>query len=282
VSDSYSGHALIPHLNVLQNLYLSQLDKKEHDAYRVLYFNLEFLPYTLGAAWYAVAELGRLQHELSSEVKDEAFTDADVIGLSSNARDRMTFEVDAFLEAARRAQNAVLFYLSYGLKKSLPSSLYDLVQNMKKKKTYALPERLCTNLLKYWEEHGSKLRDYRDRSQHTAFITSDARLFRDSQGRRAMYFALPSNPEEGSPARLRFENPPIHAFTYVLNEFHALVCITHWITSGLVPPGLTARMAVTVFRDGLTLDVRGNLVPNLETVPEEVARLQAALNKKTS
>jgi len=279
VPDTYSGHSLIPHLNVLQNLYLSRLDKSERDAYEVLYFNLEFLPYTLGAAWYALAELGRLQCELSAEVSDEAFTNAHVIGLSSDARDRMAFEVDAFLEAARRSQNAVLFYLSHGLKKSFSGSLYKFVKKLEQHETFGLPEKLRANILKYWEDHGRRLRDYRNRSQHTAYITSDARLFRDPEGRRAIHFVLPSNPEEESPARLRFGDPPIHAFTYLLNEFYALVCITHWITAGLVPSGLTARMAVRVFRGGLSLDLSGNPVPNADTVAKEVARLQAALNK---
>ena len=275
----YSGHFLIPHLNVLQKHFLDPL-RDQDDRFRATYFDLELLPYTIGAAWFALAELARVQHEASTEVKDSAFADADVIGLTSAVRDRLTFAVDGFLDAARRAQNAVIAYLGRGLKISLPRSMSELIKKLRAGKL-RLPSPVKTQLLKYWDSHGQRLKNYRDLAQHHALITSDARLFRDAENRRALYFVLPSNPEVKSAPKLQFGTPAVHAFPYLVDEFLALVGIIHWLTAGLVPSGVTARMALVVCRDAFTLGVSGHLVPNPASLAEEINRLQAALHRAT-
>src|SRR5437667_3248798 len=130
MSPRYSGHTLIPHLNVLENLYLHAKPLKD-DQFRTLFYDLELLPYTLGLCWYAVTELARMQDELSKAFSDEAFKESTIHGLGDEARDRMTYAIDAFLDAARRSQNAVIHYLRRWLGKQLPLSMNKLVKAMR-------------------------------------------------------------------------------------------------------------------------------------------------------
>src|SRR6266550_2894726 len=250
----HSGHTLIPHLNVLQNLYLHEKPLNE-DQFRTLFYDLELLPYTLGLCWYAVTELARTQDELSKGFSEEEFKESDIHGLGNEARDRMTYAIDAFLDAARRSQNAVIYYLRRDLGMQLPLSMNKLVKGIKAR-SIQLPEGLQAGILRYWDEHGLRLKQYRDLAQHHALVTSDARLFQGSSGERAMYFALPNNPEVASPARLRFGTPPVQAFPYVANQFLHLVSHIHWITAAMAR-GVSGRMALMVFRDGVSLDLTG-------------------------
>lgn len=272
-----SAHDLLPHLNTLQHLFTDRV-RDDHDAYRTTFYDLERLPHALGAAGYAVSELARLQQKFADEVPDQAFQEADVIGLSSEARDAMTFTVDAFFDACRRAQDGLIPYLTRSFRESLPKSFSRLAKGMEAGK-YTLPDRLGANLLKYWENHGRQLKDYRDMIQHHAQVTSDARLFLRS-GQRYMHFALASNPEVASAAKLRFENPPVHAYSYLLDEYFALAIFAHWVTLGLVPAGYTARMAVRVFRDALSINVSGTEVPTSASFQTQLDRLQETLEEQ--
>jgi hypothetical protein len=94
-----------------------------------------------------------------------------------------------------------------------------------------------------------------------------------------MYFVLPSNPEVASPARLVFGNPPVQAFPYVANQFLYLVSHIHWITAAMAR-GVSGRMALIVFRDGVTLGLTGHVVPTEETISAKVAELREALSKR--
>lgn len=153
----YSGHTLIPHL---QNLFLHQKALNE-DQFRTLFYDLELLPYTLGLCWHAVIELARIQDEFSKAFADEAFKDATIHGLGDEARDRMTYAIDAFLDAARRSQNAVIYYIRRHLGKQLPLSMNKLVKGIRAG-SIQLPEGLQAGILKYWDEHGLRLKQYRD------------------------------------------------------------------------------------------------------------------------
>lgn len=273
----YSGHTLIPHLNVLQNLYLHRKPLNE-DQFRTLFYDLELLPYTLGLCWHSVTDLAKTQHELSQAFSDEAFKESDIHGLGDEARDRMTYAIDGFLDAARRSQNAVIYYIRRELGQQLPLSMNKLVKGIRTG-SIQLPDGLQAGILKYWDEHGLRLKHYRDLAQHHALVTSDARLFQGSNGQRAMYFVLPSNPEVASPARLVFSNPPVQAFPYVANQFLHLVSHIHWITAAMAR-GVSGRMALMVFRDGVSLDMTGHAVPTEETVATKVVELREALAKR--
>ena len=164
----------------------------------------------------------------------------------------MSFMVDSFLDAGRRAQNAVIHYLSRGMKTSLPMSMTDLVNGLKKGKL-KVPNPPCQGIIEYWEQHGQQLTYYRDLAQHHALITSDARAFRAPDGRIGIYFLLPSNPEAKSAAKLVFGVPRVHVYEFVREQFKRLLVFLYWLTKGLVRPGETGGMSLLVFREPLTL-----------------------------
>ena len=63
---NHSGHDLISHLNVLQHDYLHR-EELDHDAYRTAFYDLDLLPYVLGAAGKAVSDLAAAQNRLAEE-----------------------------------------------------------------------------------------------------------------------------------------------------------------------------------------------------------------------
>jgi hypothetical protein len=262
---NFSGHTLIPHLNVLQNHFLGPL-RNDDERFRRTYFDLEMLPYALGAAWYSLYELARVQTELVRSIPISELESTTILGLGSEPRDRMSYTIDGFLDAARRAQNGVMHYLSRGLKLSLPNSMTDLVGRIKKGKSM-LPDPPSRQILEYWHQHGQRLKDYRDLAQHHALVASDARAFLSSDKQIGLYLLLPSNPEAKSASKLVFGSPRIHAYEYVRAEFYRLVGFLHWLTKGLVPKGGGGGISIVVFREPVTL---GPMEGNAPADPEKL------------
>src|SRR5947209_11031311 len=110
ISD-FSGHLLIPHLSTLENRFIDPL-KKDDARFRSAFFDLEMLPYALGGAWHAWHELARAQQEIVAAIPLGNFEGNTIQGLGRAERDKMSCMVDSFLDAGRRAQNAVIHYLS--------------------------------------------------------------------------------------------------------------------------------------------------------------------------
>ncbi len=225
---AFSGHQLLPYLRTLQDRYLKPLENDE-ERFRSAYFDLELLPYSMGATWYALSEFARLQREVIAEIGSERPKDAVFYGLPVAQRDILSFMFDNFLDSARRSQNAVIHYLSRGLKISLPGSMNVLVRRLKDE-TKPFPPGPRSRLLNYWDMFGKRLKDYRDLSQHHALVTSDARLIRSDEGRIGVYLMLPSNPEVKSAGKLKFGDPEVHAFPYAKREFKALVETFDWLS----------------------------------------------------
>jgi hypothetical protein len=246
---AYSGHALLPHLNVLQEHFLKPLTDND-ERFCSTYFDLELLPYAMGATRYALSEFARLQREIVAEFSAERLEGLAFFGLSPDQRDLLSYMLDNFLDSARRAQDAVIHYLSRGLKVSLPSSMHALVQKLRNG-SIVLPERPQQEILKYWDAHGQRLKDYRDLSQHHALVASDARIIRSDDGRVGVYLLLPSNPEVKNTGRLIFGSPNIHAFPYAKRQFKVLLVFSDWLTKGLLPKPEQRRqlLLTTIFRD---------------------------------
>ncbi len=246
----FSGHLLIPHLSALENRFTTPL-QNDDARFRSTFFDLEMLPYALGGAWYAWYELARIQHEIVAAIPVEQFDGNTILGLGRAERDAMSYAVDAFFDAMRRSQNAVIHYLSRGLKTTLPNSMTDLVEGLKKGK-FKVPNPPRQGIIDYWNQHGQQLKHYRDLAQHHALITSDARAFRAEDGRVGFYFLLPSNPEQKAAARLVFGTPRIHVYEYVREQFKRLLVFIYWLTKGLVRPD-DGGMSLMIFREPLTL-----------------------------
>ena len=275
---NHSGHDLIPHLNVLQHDYLHR-EELDHYAYRTAFYDLELLPYVLGAAGKAVSDLAAAQNRLAEEHHGRLAPNH-IQGLGDDVRDELTYSVDGFLDAARRAQNAVIPYLRRGLRMSLPASMNKLMKALRAGRL-EFPEKLGTNLDRYWTNHGERLKAYRDISQHHSLVTSDVRIFL-ADGRTAVYFVLPSNPEAKSARRLTFGSPPVHALSYLLDEFFALVINLHWITAGLVSATPRTRFAMGVFRDGLSLDMVGQMVLSPAELDAKIDELLEVLKQQAA
>ena len=133
----------------------------------------------------------------------------------------MAFAVDRYLEAARRAQNAVWVYLSRVFRTAVPASLSDIVKNIEKSKLQ-LPFEVARLITQYWGASGKKLKDYRDLSQHHAVVSSDGRVTFLPDGRELIFLVLPNNPEVKSPTDLSYL-PGIHAFPYLLDSYCKLL-----------------------------------------------------------
>ena len=279
---SFSGYQLLPHLQALRTQLLEPL-QDDHERHRSTYFDLELLPYSLGACWHALTESARIQGELIAD-----FTPEDLAGLAFHVikpekRDALSFMVDAFFDAARRAQNAVIHYLSRGLRQSLPSSMNKLVKRLEGGHLQ-LPEGPKEEILKYWEKHGRPLKAYRDLGQHHALVTSDARVMASKDGLVGLYLLLPSNPEEKAAGRLKFGDPEIHALLYMKTEFKVLVAFLDWLTKGLIDPSRPRSVSLLqvprdTIRLGRGVEHRALLIPSREQLEEETATLLARLRR---
>jgi hypothetical protein len=152
----------------------------------------------------------------------------------------IAFAVDAYLDAARRAQNTTSAYLSKVLRTSIPLSLNDLVSNLRISKT-SLPERVSDLITSYWSQSGERLKAYRDLSQHHALVSSDGRVVLLPDDRSAVYLVLPNNPDVKDLAKLSYLDPRIDALPYAMQsycELYAFILeLTHLLLSSATDPG---------------------------------------------
>lgn len=279
---AFSGHQLIPHLAILQSQFLSPLEEGPDERFRSAYFDLELLPYSLGAACHSLYELARMHRDRVAHNTAPTIRETAVVVLTPHERDQLSFMADTFLDAVRRSQDAAIHYLSRSFSLSLPSSMSDLVKKLRKGQL-PVPAVLRQEILKYWDTHGQRLKDYRDLSQHHTLVTSDARLPRSSDGRVGIYLLLPSNPEVKSAGKLTFGNPEIHVLLYVRREFKVLVAFLTWLTRELItpPPAQRRQTRLTVFRDplsfGATTPPRAVIPPTTEMLDAEIRKLHGDL-----
>lgn len=214
---------LIPDLHRLQDNLIPEMEEEE---YRSTVFHLEMLPYSLMATQNAFHNCISTHKDILEEMEARGLDDNTTLHLSPVERERLGFPIDSFLEAARRTQNALRPYLSKTLKLSVSKSMSALVKNIETGKT-DLGEVLNDIVSGYWRTHGKRLKEFRDLSQHYTVVSSDARLFRSDEGKLILYFLLPNNPEVTKPAKLIYDNPPVHAYLYVREQFIKLVGVIY-------------------------------------------------------
>lgn len=179
---------------------------------RAAYYELELLPYSLGATVQAFFDFVQAESELLGQLPSDWRKITTIIG--SGGRDNICYRIDSFLESARRTQNAVICYMSKALSLSLPRSLSEIVKKIELNKI-ELPSEIRADILGYWNNHGKKLKDYRDLGQHHALVASEVRIFNSDRNEPAIYLMLPNNPEVKNPTKLTFDDPPIQAFFYL-------------------------------------------------------------------
>jgi hypothetical protein len=278
------AHHLIPHLPVLRHQITRGFDFGGDD-YRNAYFRLELLPYYLGAASSALETLlSEIQTLVSENLPSKPPEGRTIISPKPEYTDRLSYQVDHFLDVARRAQNAWIHYLRLGLRlqrhgEQLPKSLHGVMTGLNKGTDYGLPEEIRGDLTRYWEDHGERLKAYRDLAQHyPSRVTSEAQLIVAADRTPSIRFALPNNPEkETNPARLRFENPTVHAFSWVREQHYELVACSYWLCDKLIEES-TDRNNLSfarVPRSALGPSTLGEAIPTESTLEEITERIKA-------
>ncbi len=110
------AHHLIPHLPVLHRQ-ITRGFAFSGDDYKNAYFQLELLPYCLNAASAALETLvSEIQTLISDNISSRPLERETIILPKPEFTDRLSYQVDHFLDVARRAQNAWIAYLRFGLR----------------------------------------------------------------------------------------------------------------------------------------------------------------------
>lgn len=260
----------IPHLTALSSR-IREASSDNPETQRLQNFYLEQLQYCIYAASNAVMDLATRLLQSTDHVPrpDGEGLGTGIILLPEPVRNQLSFPIDHYFDAARRALNAANVYISKTLRISVPNSFSDLVKQILKGKL-RLPKRIESLTTNYWEPYGKKIKDYRDLSQHFAVISSDARVTVLPDGKTFYYLVLPNNPEEKNPAKLSYVNPRIDAFPYIVNSYTKLYLylfeLTHLLTSYTHSEG--SDTIPVLFKSPLTLGakhgVEGHPKPDID------------------
>jgi hypothetical protein len=232
------GDHLLPQVARLRGqLCISLLDQLDaQDALRKALLQLEFLPYALGATCFAVLELARTQSAAVAAIAAHEAPNSET-ALSEPERSQLCYQLDGFLDAARRTQNALIPYLRHATDRgaTLPKSMPDLVKSLGAGRV-VLPPALTSLIVDYWNSHGRTLKAYRDLAQHHAIVASEPRVRVSNEGTAGIYFSLPNNPATKSPSALSYEDPQIHVQVFVIEHFFRLLQFCHQIANALIDP----------------------------------------------
>jgi len=282
-----NGEQFVRHIAVLRRQ-LSEEREYTSEERRSLLGDLEFLSLGIGRAFSAVHRLAELQASTGNAAYDLQ-PGIGILVLSPDQREPMAFEVDSFLDGARRSQDGLVSCIRRVLSISLPKSAAQLMKGVRANK-FNLPKPILALLNEYWSCHGHMLKHYRDATQHHMIVASDARLYRSESGEPLIHLLLPNNPEEKSATRFDFENPEVHAFEYVSREFLALLKVTYKITGYLVSLGSNTNEASLsfAFRNPVTfrshggkrfqLDMVGHPIPSPDDFVREVENVVSTLD----
>jgi len=102
-----------------------------------------------------------------------------------------------------------------------------------------------------------------------------------ADGMPSIRFTLPNNPEETSPAKLSFKNPPVHVFSYVREQHYELVAFSYWLCDKLIKESTDRNKGsfARVSRDWLSSSsqgAQGDEIPPESTLEEITARFAAS------
>lgn len=240
---AYQQISEIQHLGILQSR-IHQAGVGGEDAIHAVEGFLEQLPYALSAAAHSALALASAEYAAIEAVRASRHWDGKSVStyqLEDYEYHPAAFAVDRFLDAARRAQNAIWPYLSKVLRRSIPQSFADLFKRVRFRPDL-LPGRINELICDYWTGSGQRLKEYRDLSQHHAVVSSDGRITLLPDGRVAIYLLLPNNPSEKEPGRLEYLDPRVDALPYVWKSYWDLYSfvfeLIHLLLSYTTKPAL--------------------------------------------
>jgi len=279
ISSYVSGESLLPQVPRLRYQFCAGFLTNIDEFLRVN-ASLELLPYSLGAASLAMFDLARDQIAIVS-AKAAVEKPGTISELRESQRNMLGYRLDAFLDAARRAQNGLIPYL----RRKFPDlrinkSLAKVVGHITKG-TLALPEPLKSDILAYWDAHGATLKSYRDLSQHYLIVGTEAKVFVPSEGHPALMFCLPNNPSARPISNLRYDNPQVHVQDFVREQFLHLLVFCYSILEQLLDPQSTSALIPAIggrtpLRIGLGAGTEAYPLPDVGDIENHV---QSTLNK---
>jgi hypothetical protein len=235
---------LLAHLNALRlALYkqcAAQVNEPDIKLNSPIHFQLELLPYAVSEMWHAFTSFVYTIHSIAAKLDEDIPIHPECLFLSDSDRDLLAYSIDAFMNAGRRAQNAVIPYLSGALRQSLPPSFSRVFtpQGQADLHKYPVLEPFAPMLESYWRDYGHSLRAYRVLMEHFALVASEAFLSRLNADTVGLHMLLPNNPDAKRPTELIYgnpDNPPVHALPYMEEAFIALVRFAESMTRPLLP-----------------------------------------------
>ena len=267
--------ALLPNLGALQAVITSESISKGPDAYRGAAYRLEQMPYCLAAALTALLEAVRLQEEALGKLDLHSVGQNVDYSIPEEIRDPISYQIDAFLDAAVRAQNGLTGYLQHATKSSLPSGFRALAQ--------AVLDGLLDFggsvnrlIVEYWHSSGERLREYRDLGQHHVVLASNARII-ITGGRIEMFFMpLPSNPADKAALKLVYAPDSPNALPYLATSFTELVRFLRRVIFELLGTDARTPRAVVchMFKEGAVSDLpRAGVIVSRASIDEQLAAL---------
>lgn len=291
---TYEQFAMIPGLDLIESR-IRQAEEQAGKEGKATEAALEQPQHALLSMAFAlfslVAAYSEAVHRIRSRVEKKPRT-VHMIQLNEDEHRPLVFSLDAYLTAARRAQNTIWVYLSKILKVSVARSLAELVNKIERSQSN-LPERLQKVILCYWEASGRRVKQYRDLSEHHAVVSSDSRVTLSPDGRELVYFLLANNPEVMKYAELRWHDPEIDALAFVFESFCAyhdfmteIVAILTRYTSGPRTICATFHFKEPIRLGGPLANLKGSPVPRLEelirTINERQKTVLARLERELS
>jgi hypothetical protein len=110
----------------------------------------------------------------------------------------------------------------------------------------ALPEPIQADIVEYWRAHGAVLKSYRDLGQHYLIVGTEARVLLPAEGKPALHFCLPNNPDTRPIRDLRYQDPEVHVQPFVLEQFLSLVEFCHCVLEQLLDPQTTSALVPAI------------------------------------
>ena len=141
---------------------------------------LELLPYAVSEMWHAFTSFIGATHRMAATLGEDIPILPECFVLADADRDVLAYSIDAFMHAGRRAQNAVLPYLSRAFRQSLPARLSDVFtkHGHTDLRTYPVLDIFAPMLESYWQADGQRLRAYRVVMEHRPLVAREAFLAR--------------------------------------------------------------------------------------------------------
>lgn len=168
----------------------------------------------------ALVNLNRIEELTKACLKDlKAFEPQlsitrDRIVLGSYSVVALVSEIPPLLSTLRMMQNMILSMAARVLGISdVAQSLNDVVKKLRRSR---LPDSVKQATLRYWDDHGLRLKEYRDLDQHHYVITNST--FLETRPERKLWVLLPDNPSVKTQKHFTYQER-VNALDYLPTAF---------------------------------------------------------------